>query len=129
MNTFHLNYNGVLDNMKVVGFLIGLCAGVLLGTVATALFLTYPRGDVVTVGLKLDTSLAQSYTLFQNGAVVIFTQNNETVLETKAWFSPVQNVTIAKGEYVLKIYAGDSGAYVKSVQTYILEDTVLTLHV
>lgn len=83
-----------------------------------------------TVRMRIGSVVSSKWSsVYQNGVIAVFIKNNNTVSESPVWFSPVQNITLPKGAYTIKIYEGKTGVFIKEFEIYVAKDIEIEIHV
>ena len=103
----------------LLGFLIGIGIGSILSIIV--LVEPFQTTQQFTVRMKIGVIESRWSSVSRNGITVVFIRDNITIgeyLVGYAW----QNATLPKGDYLVKVYEGKSGLFIRQLQIYVAEN-------
>jgi hypothetical protein len=108
--------------------IFGILAGIVIGSVLSfALIKSLPFGFTATEQYTVSIRLGYYSWSPPSGGTAVFLRDNTTIGEYQISMSVFLNITLPKGDYTIKLYKGDSGVYVKTIQIYVSKDIEITV--
>jgi hypothetical protein len=102
---------------------------VVLGSLGFIIVMVNPFSEKYILSVRVDVITTHWNSIYQNGVMIVFLQNNNTVKECFVSCGHWENISISKGSYVLRVYEGKSGVFIKEYSIYIVKDTELNIKI
>jgi len=115
--------SGCVMKIDTKSLVFGILAGIVIGSImSVVLTKSLPFGFTATEQYTVTMRIRYYPLSYPSGAIAVFLRDNTTIGEYQIWISPAVNITLQKGDYTVKIYKGDSGLYVKTLQIYVAKN-------
>lgn len=115
-----------LLHRKLVFFVVSII--IVLGCLGLIIVMN-PFSEKHILSVKVDAITTRWNAIYQNGVTLIILQNNDTVRECFVTCGHWENISISKGAYVLRVYEGKSGVFIKEYQVYVAKNVELEINV